>query len=54
MSEVSIEWVVQRDLVELNVKAAFTRPAITVSGNVHIIFGKRIIIKRQIAKTFQC
>jgi hypothetical protein len=42
MLEASIEWVTQKNLAELNVEAAFTRLAITVGDNVHIIAGKRI------------
>jgi hypothetical protein len=47
--EVSIEWLTQRNLAELNAVAAFTSPAITVGGNVHIIAGKRIVTNSRIA-----
>jgi hypothetical protein len=41
MLEVSIEWVTQKDLAELNADAVLTSLAIIVGGNVHIITGKR-------------
>jgi hypothetical protein len=47
MLEVSIEWVTQRSLAELNAEAAFTSLAITVGDNVHIIAGKRIFTNKQ-------
>jgi hypothetical protein len=53
MLEVSIEWVTQRNLAELNADAAFTGLAITVGGNVHIIAGKRIFTNKQDRKLFR-
>jgi hypothetical protein len=53
MLEVSIEWVTQRNLAELNADAAFTSLAITVGGNVHIIAGKRILTNKQDRKIFR-
>jgi hypothetical protein len=53
MLEVSIEWVSQIDLAELNADAAFTSLAVTVGGNVHIITGKRIFTNKQDRKLFR-
>jgi len=53
MLETSIEWVSQIDLAELNADAAFTRLAITVGGNVHLIAGKRIFINKWDRKLFR-
>jgi hypothetical protein len=53
MLEVSIEWVTQRNLAELNAEAAFTSLAITVGGNVHIIAGKQIFTNKQDRKLFR-
>jgi hypothetical protein len=47
MLEVSIEWVTQKDLAELNADAVLTSLAIIVGGNVHTIAGKRIFTNKQ-------
>jgi len=52
MLEVSIEWVSQRNLAELNADAVFTSLAVTVGGNVHLIAGKRIFNNKQERKLF--
>jgi len=53
MLEVSIEWVTQRNLAELNADAVFTSLAVTVGGNVHIIAGKRIFTNKWDRKLFR-
>ena len=53
MLEVNIEWVIQRNLVELNVDAVFTSLALTVGDNVHIITGKRVFSNKQDRKLFR-
>jgi hypothetical protein len=52
MLEVSIEWVTQKSLAELNADAAFTSLAITVGVNVHITAGKRIVTNKHDYKIF--
>jgi len=52
MLEVSIKWVTQRNLAELNADAVFTRLPVTVGGNVHLIAGKQISINKRDRKLF--
>jgi hypothetical protein len=53
MLEVSIEWVSQIDLAELNADAVFTSLPVTVGGNVHLIAGKRIFTNKWDCKLFR-
>jgi len=53
MLEVSIEWVSQIDLAELNADAVLTSLAVTVGGNVHLIAGKRIFTSKRDRKLFR-
>jgi hypothetical protein len=53
MLEVSIEWVSQIDLAELNADAVFTSLALTVGDNVHLIAGKRIFTNKWDRKLFR-
>jgi hypothetical protein len=53
MLEISIEWVGQIDLAELNADAVFTNLPVTVGGNVHLIAGKQISINKRDRKLFR-
>ena len=47
MLEVNIELVTQRNLAELNADTVLTSLALSVGGNVYLIAGKRIFIKKK-------
>ena len=47
MLEVNIKWVTQRNLAELNAYTVLTSLALSVGGNVYLIAGKRIFIKKK-------